>query len=155
MLLRKLNTDTHAGIATYVIIMFGLAFMLYLFGFQSMYNSFATGDNTATQDELNSGGFIETLMQPLNLLTIGAVGVTGAALLIGWFTKSTAAILTYAIPALILIGLNIFVFPLSDISNHTSSFVVSGVPIISVFLISFFNLFYILSVVEFIRGTPI
>jgi hypothetical protein len=159
--LRKLNQDTHAGIATYVLIMFGLAFMLYLFGFTSIYDQWSHNSNingstdqnpnSISDPNLNQGGFIETLMNPLNLLTAGAIGATGLFIIIGWFTKSTSTVLQYAIPAIILIALNIFVFPINTITDEMGTFNSNAFPIAG-FILILFNLFYILSVIDFIRG---
>lgn len=159
--LRRLQDDTQAGIATYVLIMFGLAFMLYLFGFTSMYNQWTTNsDITGETDqgpidindpEMNKGDFLTTLLNPLTLFTASAVGIGVLALIVGRLTNSTATILTYAIPIIILIALNIFVFPINTITDEMGTFNTASFPIAG-FILILFNLFYILAIIDFIRG---
>ena len=159
--LRSLQNDTQAGIATYVLIMFGLAFMLYLFGFQSMYSQWTInsdinggtdqGPIDINNPEMNKGDFITTLLNPLTLFTASAIGIGALALIVGWFTKSTATILTYAIPAIILIALNIFVFPINTLTDEMGTFNTAAFPLTG-FILILFNLFYILAIIDFIRG---
>jgi len=161
--LRKLQNNTEAGIATYILIMLGMAFILYMFGFTSMYSQWSGDSNinngtqqsniSITEETLNKGGFIEQIMNPINLLSIGAAGLVGIGIIAWFMGKGSTVIWQYAIPAMILVALNIFVFPLSDITAHTNQFTVNGVPVIAAFLIAFFNVFYILAFVDFIRGT--
>ena len=159
--LRSLQNDTQAGIATYVLIMFGLAFMLYLFGFNSMYNQWTINSDIngetkqgpihINDSEMNKGSFITTIMNPLSLFTAATLGIVGISLIVGWFTKSTATILTYAIPAIILIALNIFVFPINTITDEMGTFNTAAFPLTG-FILILFNLFYILAIIDFIRG---
>lgn len=170
MYMRKLNNEVNAGITTYVIIMFGMAFMLYLFGFTSMFGSYTgtttepisgganvtneTGENKDIVDpNMNQGtDFIQMIISPISALAMGGALIGG--FLIFRFLGASTVYFQFVIPAVILMALNIFVFPIQDISNHTSMFAVNGISIVSIFLIAFFNLFYILAVVEFIRGVP-
>jgi hypothetical protein len=160
--LRRLQDDTHAGIATYVLMMLGLAFMLYLFGFTSMYTQWSaassingTGDNNEsalTDPNINQGGdLIENLMNPVNILVAAGAGLIGIGI-ISWFMgHGSTVVWQYAIPAIILIALNIFVFPINNMLDETGALNTNAFPITG-FLLFLFNIFYLLAVVEFIRG---
>jgi hypothetical protein len=155
--MRRITNDTHAGIATYVFILFGLSFMLYLFGFTNMWDAYlqanitGNGSSIAITDEgLNLG--INLLFMIANsiysLLVLGvSVGIIAILLV---FFRSNTTIWQYVIPIILLVILNIFIFPVSALSNEFK-WVPEGIPI-STFLIILFNLFYVLAVIEFIRG---
>lgn len=161
MRLRRLfNKNSDAGITTYIIIMFGMAFMLYLFGFTSAYDQWkggsdingSTGTNiNITNPNLNMGNIvIQLLMNPLVILG-STMGVLLGIGLVGRFTGAGTTIWQYAIPGVILVALNIFVFPIGNMTSDFNSLNSIDFPI-TLFLILFFNLFYILAVVDFIRG---
>ena len=157
--MRKLSTDHEAGIATYVFILFGTSFMLYLFGFTSMWNAYSiinlTGDGSSiplANEGLNLGvRFISMITDSLYALLITAG--TGALILIAFakFGGASTTLWQYIIPAILLVVLNIFVFPIDSISKELT---IGGEIPISLFILLFFNLFYVLAVIEFIRGQP-
>ena len=155
---RMFKEDSNGGIAAYVLIMFGMAFMLYLFGFQTMYGTYMTNANVTSGGStmelsnplMNQGlGIIQLLLTPMGAM----LGLAGAGTLIGSFLLfrflgAQTVFFQYVIPAVILIALNLFIFPINDLSNELNPFglVTSSAPI------AFFNIFYILAVVDFIRG---
>jgi hypothetical protein len=155
---RTLKDDTTGGIAAYVLIMFGMAFMLYLFGFQTMYGTYMSSANVTSGGTnmqlsnplMNQGlGIIQLLLTPMGAM----LGLAGAGTLVGSFLLfrflgAQTVFFQYVIPAVILIALNLFIFPINDMANELNPF---GL-VTSTGLIAFFNIFYILAVVDFIRG---
>lgn len=157
---RRLNNNTDAGIATYILIMFGMSFILFLFGFTTMFDAYQAStiegtdtDMAITDPSLNTGvHFIGILMSPIGALTTaGGIAALIGGFLIFRFMGASNVYYQFVIPAIILIALNIFVFPISDITTHTQGFNAFGFGA-STFLLIFFNIFYILAAVEFIRG---
>jgi len=158
--LRRLHDDSDGSIATYVLIMFGMSFMLFLFGFTSMYaqwsnnadiNDTSGGSTGLAEPTINQGGFIEQIMNPINILAAGIAAIGGLVLITWFMGKGSTVVWQYAIPAIILLALNIFVFPISAVADEVASLSLVGFPIAG-FLLIFFNLFYILAVIDFIRG---
>lgn len=159
--LRKFSNDTHGGITTYVMIMFGMIFMLYLFGYTNIWSAYSTttigANDTAISDPTTAFG-VNILSSLANALSDPeALGMIGGGLLaivgtlvFGWITKTTATILQFLIPILIMVALNIFIFPIGNLSADLSFMAGFG---ITTALFLFFNLFYILSVIEFVRGS--
>ena len=159
------NNQT-AGVAAYVMIMFGMILMLYLFGFHSLwadYQGSALGGSTGTAidnsavdfgiDVLNMiGESITKSPQNIGLMAGGAIAVVGL-FIIGRLTNSTATILQFLIPVLLLVILNIFIFPISGLSTDVGFMNAAGAEF-TIFLFAFFNLFYILAMLVFIRGQP-
>ncbi len=160
--IRKLKIDTDAGsLATYAIIMFGMIFMLYLFGFTSLWTAYQAtelagqeGTIPLSDPVLNAGvnliGLITSSIEVLVVSTATAIGLIAIFI----FARGAAStILTFLIPIILLVVLNVFVFPLSGMSD---ALIFADAPfptaIITTGLIIFFNLFYILAVLEFIRG---
>ena len=141
--------------------MFGMIFIMYLFGFTSIWMTYSQttisgqeGTVALTNPAINIGvnliGLITSSIEILVATSLTAVGFI--AILI--FARSAAAtILTFTIPILLLIVLNVFVFPISGLVDplffadaaYSSAVITTG-------LVIFFNLFYILAVLEFIRG---
>lgn len=164
ILKRKLQKKLQASVFTYVMIMFGMVVVFYLMGFQSPYlasqHATAGGGTEATniytptgigtnilnwiQGAINAL-FTSTEQNPI-LAVIGTVVTIFAFYILSKVGGQFA--LTYIIPVLILaLFLNIFVFPTSTLQ---------GGDIIAPFDIIVFglmNLFLILSVVEFVRGS--
>jgi hypothetical protein len=141
-------------------IMFGMIFMLYLFGYTNIWTAYSTttigANNTAISDPTTAFGvnildsIAKMLADPKTLGILGGSFLTIAGLLLfGWFTKTTATILQFLIPVIIMIALNIFIFPIGNLSADLSFMAGFG---ITTALFLFFNLFYILSVIEFVRG---
>lgn len=155
--LRRLRRNTSGGVTTYVMIMMGMIFMLYLFGFTNLWSDYTAvklGDNTSLADPSIATG-VNILGSLINIITgengiilgLGTLSIA-ALLIVGWLTKSTATLLQFVIPIFILLALNIFVFPLNHLTTDIG-FMGVGV---SSFLFIFFNAFYILAVIEFVRG---
>jgi len=156
-IMRKIRKNKSAGVATYALIMFGMIFMLYLFGFSSVWSSYASDSSLETTSSRAVGvDILSTLMSVLsdNMVLLGGVVATGAAAFFArWIFggEAVATILTYAVPILLLVAMNIFIFPLNDLAG-TLVFIDATGFVITVFLFGFFNLFFILAVLEFIRG---
>lgn len=157
--LKRLRPDTTGGMTTYVMIMFGMIFILYLFGFTSIWGTYSSitvgANNTAISDPTVAFGvnilssLANTLTDPKTMGVVGGGLLALAGLLVfGWLTNTTATILQFLIPVLLMIALNIFIFPIGNLSADLMFMDVG----ISAFIIIFFNLFYILSVIEFVRG---
>jgi len=156
-IMRKIRKNKSAGVATYALIMFGMIFMLYLFGFSSVWSSYELNSSLETTSSRAVGvDILSTLMSVLsdNMVLLGGVVATGAAAFFArWIFggEAVATILTYAVPILLLVAMNIFIFPLNDLAG-TLVFIDATGFVITVFLFGFFNLFFILAVLEFIRG---
>lgn len=159
-----LDKQYQGGIATYILILFGMGFMLYMFGFQSFmtgYFSNATinGTSVTNPNLFYSSNPLDAMLSILNSnagLAIGA-GVLVSALSIIFarlaFGEGTAStIVSYIIPiAFLIVFLNLFVFPLSTMQADLQSFDIAGLPATTA-LFAFFNLFLILAVIDFVRG---
>lgn len=161
--IRKLKDDnTASALATYVVIMFGMIFIMYLFGYTSMWGAYSetmitseTGETYAITNPIVDWGIniISMIASSLHaLLIVGASSIALIAVFI--FAKNVAATaLTFIIPAMLLLMLNIFVFPISGIRDALEfADAPFGTTIITGGLVIFFNLFYILAVIEWIRG---
>lgn len=156
--LRKLKNNETAGVATYFLIMLGLMFMLYLFGFTNMWSSYQTLTSSSLESSSSQfgadilGNLANAFADPDTYAWAG-VGIvaTLGAVIVGKLTGTLSTILTFLIPILLLVILNIFVFPINALSAETQALSVGGISI-AVFLLIFFNGFYILAVLEFIRG---
>jgi hypothetical protein len=156
-LLRKLNTDTNAGITTYVLIMFGMIFILYLFDFSSMWGTYIQTQvggqdvtNSSFQSQPDFMGIIIKTIQDNIVFAAGGLAAAVFAIVIGKLTDTTATVLQFLLPVLLLVALNIFVFPFNSMHDVDMGFM--SALSISTFLFAFFNICYILAVVEFIRG---
>jgi len=175
---RRLSRDDNAGLTSYTMILLGMTIMLFLFGFTTMWDTYTNSDESGAEV---SGGTtdIETdsydeetiaITDPtlnlgyrlLNLLTnsifatlLGGVAVVGTLVFLFLFRKNTA-VWQYVLPIILLVVLNIFVFPISALSGDMSVYdavIIStlGFGFMTI-LIVFFNVFYILAVLEFVRG---
>jgi len=179
--LRVFKKNTDANLTAYVMILFGMIVMLYLFGFTNMWSIY-TGteeggvvltegvtDNPNTDEEayaeettgitdptLNIGNKIFNMMTNsiYSILLSGATIVGTIAFL--WFFRKNSAVWQYAIPIILLVVLNVFVFPISalqgDMAPMDALFADTAAFSFTLILIIFFNLFYILAVLEFVRG---
>ena len=163
ILKRKFKKKIQASVFTYVMIMFGLVIVFYLMGFESPYtatvNATAGSGAEATNIYTPTGigvnilnwvqGAINALFTSVQenpiLAVIGTVVTIFAFYVISKVGGQFA--LTYIIPALILaVFLNIFVFP-------TATLQADLIPPFDIIVFGLFNLFLILSVVEFVRGS--
>ena len=140
--------------------MFGMIVILYLFGFTSLWSDYqAFSDletDSTTDDQVNILKMIgDSLANNMAVVGGGLVALVGTIFLgrLLFGSQAVATILTYTIPLVLLVLLNIFIFPLSGISPDLGFLDATGV-VFTVIIFAFFNLFYILSVIEFIRGQP-
>lgn len=169
---RSMDNDV-ASLGMYVLILFGLTFGLYLFGFTSsmdvylntMHQSAGNGTNITNPDYQSNndliGGFINALG---NFISTGGItlGVGIGAVVFGLVVAKAlnlsgviTAVTNYVIP-IILIGvvLNLFIFPMASLDTELRDITIWAIPL-SWFLISFFNLIYVLAVLEFVSGRPV
>lgn len=157
--LRKLKSNSYGGIATYALILFGMIFIMYLFGFESLWSSYigAGRDVSQTDTQVFGKNIFDALANALtdNTFLAGTLGVLGiGAILIARFvggSQTVATILQYGIPLMLLIVLNIFIFPMTGLGDDVAYLNAAGVSF-TIFLFAFFNLFYLLAVLEFMRG---
>lgn len=162
--MRRFRKDRDAGVTTYVLIMFGMIFIMYLFGFTNMYDSYnqiSLGGNGSSMqlnntapDEQFGFNIIDMLIRAFteNPLIYGGTALAALGLIIvGYLTKTLSTILQFLIPLIILGILNIFIFPLGSLNTHLAFVNIGGLSIASA-LFAFFNIIYILTVIEFVRG---
>lgn len=176
---RKLKNNTEASLTAYVMILFGMIIMMYLFGFTNMWDAY-TGTNEGgvvltegdiedpNADEIEYEETPTQITEPVNIGTrifnmmfssIWSALISGASIVGGivfiWFFRNNQAIWQFIIPIILLVVLNIFVFPIAllqgDMAPLDAMFAGTNFSFTLV-LIVFFNLFYILAVLEFVRG---
>lgn len=172
---RFLKRRLHGGLTTYVFIMFGVAIMMYMFGFHNMMGTGITGDtgyrSTSSLNNDNASDISNPEMQTESnpiLMGLNAIlrfakdnillmagGIAGLALFtIGSFIlgANMTVLYQYIVPiAFIGIFLNYIVFPINPSSAELQHMQLApGLPV-SVVLIIFFNLFYFLSIVAYVR----
>lgn len=179
---RKFKNNTDAGLSAYVMILFGMIVMLYLFSFSSMWDTYTGTDEgsveitTGITDDPNTDnptysertvdlsnplnfGFIifDIMLSSIYSTLIGAAAITGTLVLIVFF-RNNQAVWQFIIPIMLLVVLNVFVFPISalqgDMAPMDAVFSDTAGFSFTLILIVFFNLFYILAVIEFVRGSP-
>ena len=175
---RRLLKNNHAGISAFVMILFGLIVICYMFGFASMWNTYtqnagvkgveteedAEGEVVAsemdtyylTSPALLGVALLSSMLNSVHTALVGTASIIGLVALIVLF-RDNSTIWQYIIPFALLIVLNIFIFPISalqgelkpvdDVFYYTTGFS------FTLILFAFFNLFYILSVLEFVRGS--
>jgi len=158
--MRRLIKNKNAGITTYVLLMFGMMFMLYLFSFNTIWDDYQQSNDVYDKSDTDAFSSIFNLISRMFSSEEGFTAVAGglAGIIgLGVFTRilfgsqTTATILQYSIPVILLVTLNIFIFPLGGLSKSIQSWDVLGISF-SLFLFLFFNILFILSVLEFIRG---
>lgn len=144
-----------AGIATYVMMMIGFSIMFYLFGFHSMWTEYSgqpalnmSDVNLTKADVINPNSMYN--MQDLILGVIG-VFVAGSIItfIVGKFVGVNSTILTLIFPILLLFAfMNLFFFPvLPGAEGHMNDYFP-----LTAFLLLFFNAWFILSIIEFVRS---
>jgi len=169
--------DKNGSLSSYTMVLFGMIIILYLFGFQSMWSIYTSDvefieaettdidvdpNYTETESEdldflnpMNMGFAVLNLMLNSIYTTLLGVATLGGIIVLFVFFRNNQAIWQYVIPILLLVILNIFVFPISaltkdmtplDALSHTVGFS------FTLILVVFFNLFYLLAVLEFVRG---
>lgn len=171
--LRKFKIDKNGGmLSAYVMILLGLIVMLSLFGFQTAWDVYtdtavltdadtpANADETdtitetttpVTDTELNIGKkLFDMLTSSIYSMLIGGAGIAVTVGFLILFRKNQA-IWQYILPLILLVVLNIFVFPIYAIKGDLQPLDAVGIGFTGFFML-FFNLFYILAVLEFVRG---
>jgi len=160
------QTNMHGGITTYILLLFGMGFMLYMFGFRSFMDGYFTTATLGSSGTLITNPDLISASNPLDLLltilrsnaglAIGAgvlvsgISLIACRLILGEGTAST--IISYAIPiAFLVVFLNLFVFPISTMQADLKSFDIAGLPA-TAGLFAFFNLFMVLAILDFVRG---
>ena len=160
--IRNFENDTHGGITVFVFIMLGMTIMLYLFGFTNMWTQYETSAQADDQTNITRSDYTiewNPLGAILNFMTKNAMyigaGIGGllAVGLLGWFLRfDLSAFYMYVIPIGILaVFLNVIVFPVYPLSDEVSKFAIGGFPV-SVFLLAFFNLWFIMAIIEYVRS---
>lgn len=178
MMKKILQKRLQGGITAYVLILFGLSLVLYMFGFTNMMGGALLGASnstgyidTATTNGTNGSITEPTLQQsdnPLALLgravvnmatnnpwvAFGGLGMIVLGVLGGLFfgKETTATFFTYLIPIGILaVFLNYFIFPINALNQDLHNWSINGLGV-STILIIFFNLIFVLAIVDFIIG---
>ena len=178
MMKRRTKRKLQASLGTYVIILFGLSVMLYLCGFQSVWNTYtnqqiavgASGADAGITDPGISGqaggGTSSGIFNNMMLLMIGIIGglLAGSYIfykivnrIIGGSdssnpTQQTVNLIFPIIPLIVIT--NVFIFPIADVQQYMAGMDVSGFNI-SWVLVAFLNLWLILGIVEYVRGTQL
>jgi hypothetical protein len=162
----KFKKELQGGIATWVLMMFGLSVIMYMFGLQSIWSTYSDSQvgnatqlknnnavNITNPDIIEGGGILAWLSDPLHIVVAGT-GVLGVlTLLAGVFTKSGSVCAYIFIIGMATIILNIFIFPVSQISSTSQPIDAAGIPFTAM-LLGFFNAFYILTIFEVVSGRP-
>lgn len=158
------NSQMPGGITTYILLLFGMGFILYMFGFKSFMegyfaNATVNGTSMTNPNLFYNSNPLDMLLKILQsnagaLLGIGtivsALAIIGTRLIFGSGTVS--AVVTYVIPILFLVVfLNLFVFPIATMQADLQSFDIAGLPA-TAGLFAFFNLFLIFAIIDFVRG---
>jgi len=169
MRFRKFKHNTSAGVTTYVMIIFGMVIMMNLFGFTTIYDAYIDHSNIQGVEVDEDGetvgetetsvvdpdfigiGIFQVMTSSIYATLISGASIAGLFILIYWF-RNNSAIWNYIIPIVLLIILNIFIFPVNDVGTELQPFDAVGISF-SLMLIAFFNLFFVLAVVEFVRGS--
>jgi len=177
---RKLIKNNHAGLTSYVMILLGMIVILYLFGFTNMWNGYTgtesgvriEGGETNPNIEDPSESFEEKTVDFVNPVNMGygllnllinsiyssliGVATLGGAIIFLYLFRNNQAVWQFVIPLIILVVLNIFVFPISVLGGDMAvvdAAVGNTVGFsFTLVLIVFFNLFYILAVMDYIKG---
>ena len=120
--MKKLKHNDTAGVATYVLIMFGVIFILYLFGYTNSWIAYADDSGAGTNDANIIDMIVSALSDNLTIIGGGLTALFGAAFISRWIfgAQTAATILTYAFPVVLLIALNIFIFPINEISGDVA-----------------------------------
>lgn len=154
-----------ALVSAFVMIMFGLIAICYLMEFTNAWTSYTgrevgSGDETISEEGAIGTGIGDMMINGIKALftsssenpilaIIGTVIIGAGALLIG--KAGGAQAFAYIIPIVfITIFANIFIFPIAPISGELGS--VAGTVSIDIILVSFFNLFLFLAIIDFITG---
>ena len=130
--------------------------------------SIEAGSDTPTADDYSEEKILITAPLTFGFSVLNALlssvyasllaGVTIAGILVFvWLFRNNSAIWQFIIPIVFMIVLNVFVFPISAIKGDMTAFDAAFENILGfsffVLLLIFFNLFYILAVMEYVRGS--
>jgi len=149
----------HAGITTYVIMMLGFTIMFYLFGYTPIWTNYASqpviyGSGINGTNITNASGIAgnPNLFDNIGTVLLGPGGliilIGGIAIGIGFLVGAAGTVLSLIFPLILLIMCNIFIFPvMPGTETH-----INDIYPLTAFLIGFFNLWFILAIIEFIRG---
>lgn len=173
--MRRISQKRLKGsITTYVFLMFGLTVILYMFGFTNMFTAYqaTASSDTGNQNTNLSNPKFQQDSNPLGMLLNSIIsfatknimlvvgGIAGLVFLgaMGYFIGGANFSVFYSY--IIIIGflavmLNYFVFPIYKLDEQTRNIELAPGLSISVVLMLFLNLFFILSIVEYVRGAPI
>jgi hypothetical protein len=159
----KDNKELKGGIATWVLMLFGLSVIMYMFGMSNIWNTYsntaivtngsADKANITSSDIIQGKGVLDWFANPLNLVVAGA-GITGVLGILAFvFTRSGSVCAYIFIIGMLTVILNIFVFPVSEIQTSATGLDATGIPF-TFMLLGFFNLFYVLTIFEVVSGRP-
>jgi hypothetical protein len=174
---KLLQKRMQGSITVYVLLLFGMSIVLYMFGFTNMMGG-STGAgyiDTANLDQTHSNLTDPDLQtgkdsNPLYImarsvasfavnnpwLTIAGIGGLILALVVsGIFLgkETTATFFTFLIPIGILaVFLNYFVFPINTLDENLRHMQLGPGLGVSTVLIMFFNLIFILAIIDFVIG---
>lgn len=156
--LRELNDNSIGSLSVYVMTLFGMTIMLYMFGFQSMWSTYlnTVGDNTISlTSPIALGNTFWNLATDSIYTALGTGATIGGILILGYWFRNNQAVWSFLLPVILLVALNIFVFPVNafggDLNVLDPGFA-TGFSF-SIALVVFFNLFFILAVLEYMRGS--
>lgn len=154
-------------ISAFVMIMFGLIAVCYLMGYTNAWTSYTgsdirsePGNQNMTEPGTIDKGIGDMLINGIYALfksasenpLLAIVGTIATA--VGMFIVGKvggAQAFAYIIPIVfVTIFANIFIFPISPISGEVG--VVAGAIPIDIILITFFNLFLFLAIIDFVTG---
>jgi len=158
-----------AGLSTYVFLLFGLTLVLYMFGFQTVWETYSdypllTDESGVNKTNITDPEYFQpgtgktnTIFSNLGSMILAGLGLLGGGAILtfvlGRITGGTTVYLQYFFPiVLLVVFLNVFVFPIAQITDQTQQ--LDTVFPVSYVLAAFFNLLLILAIIEFIRGTP-
>lgn len=171
-----LHKRMQGSITVYVLLLFGMSVVFYMFGFTNMMGG-STGDGYLDTANINqpNGNITDPKLQTSkesNPLFVMANSVASFATNNPWLTfagiggliligisgiflgkETTATFFGYLIPIGILaIFLNYFVFPINTLDENLRQMQLAPGLGVSTVLIMFFNLIFILAVIDFVIG---
>jgi len=149
------KTELRGGIATWVLMMFGLSVILYMFGLHSMWETYVNQDVNGTgitdSSIVENGAILGWFSDPIHLITVAGAATGLMALLAAAFGAASSTCAYIFIIGMLTVVLNLFIFPVSDIRASGEPLDATGIPF-TVMLLAFFNIFYVLTVFEVISG---
>ena len=169
---KQQSKQLQAGISAFVMIMFGMIAICYLMGFTSAWEQYTAqpmmmgnaGDADITQpsavDETLTHRMMDGIMgifkglgdsvsdNPIVAIIGSIVAIGSVALLLKF---GAGHVLAFIVPIVfVILFANIFIFPIAPIADQMTT-LPGNIPVDG-FLMAFFNLFLVLSIIEFVRG---